>query len=428
MYVRPDVAASAAARESVAARPAPYADADVAFRLLLLGDGGEGYERAPAKAALRDANYERVRTQVLSNRTAITLLGDNIYKAGLPAPRTEHYPNERERAEGIIEHQLELLSGAGAEVIVVPGNHDWDFSGHAGLARIREQQTFVDGFAADTSFLPRNGCPGPLFRDFGERLRVVAIDTEWLLIESDLDPDPAPPVASMGDTHRFAGREREHRDCEWGLAGKPEIEPAMTNELLYERLDQVVSEATQAGLAVVVTSHHPLRTLGPHGGKMSLKRVIFPATEQWSWAYVPVPPLGLLVAFLRPHVIRPRQDLSSRHNEVMVRRLETILECSRAPIVHAAGHEHGLQVFDDPNNEVLYLVSGGAAKGDALAKNDNTVFKDGHVGFMRLDYLGDGRVYLQRLPGRPGRARAVDCRDRRARLKRAESNRRAARS
>ena len=238
MYVRPDVAASAAARESVAARPAPYADADVAFRLLLLGDGGEGYERAPAKAALRDANYERVRTQVLSNRTAITLLGDNIYKAGLPAPRTEHYPNEHERAEGIIEHQLELLSGAGAEVIVVPGNHDWDFSGHAGLARIREQQTFVDGFAADTSFLPRNGCPGPLFRDFGERLRVVAIDTEWLLIESDLDPDPAPPVASMGDMHRFAGREREHRDCEWGLAGKPEIEPAMTNELLYERLDQ----------------------------------------------------------------------------------------------------------------------------------------------------------------------------------------------
>ena len=63
------------------------------------------------------------------------------------------------------------------------------------------------------------------------------------------------------------------------------------------------------------------------------------------------------------------------------------------PVIHASGHEHGLQVFDLSN--ALYLVSGSGSKTEPIGKADDTSFKHAALGFMTLDFMTGNRILLR---------------------------------
>jgi hypothetical protein len=185
----------------------------------------------------------------------------------------------------------------------------------------------------------------------------VIIDTEWLL--TDDDPQLKPFGARTG--------------CHYGNPEAPvSFDDGLTRETFYRALEE---ELQPSDLPLVLLSHHPLRSRGPHSGDL-----------RSGW----VPYVWPLLQRLRPR----RQDFGSAINREMRASLDDALQRATAPIVvAAAGHDHNLQVFDDPSG-VYYLVSGSGSQTRPAGRTPATMFKHGAHGFARLDFLNDGKVFL----------------------------------
>lgn len=367
------VAVSSACGTSLYVRPelAPGCDrcvaesGDLDARVVLIGDAGEEIEDSANLALLtRLASSDPTQTVVL-------FLGDNIYPAGMPA-LDEGVDAERARAERIIGYQVDAVTAAGAAAVFVPGNHDWNRSGLGGLARVVAQQEWIDehGGTLITSE-PRDGCPGPVVIDLGVTVRIVALDTEWLLM---------PAHRARGDTK-----------CSRGARSMAATYDPQTNADLYSALDQIVSDTADRYL--LFATHHPVKTRGEHGGFVPLRYWLFPATRKFPWLYVPLP---FVYPLARYGIKRSEQDMVSGTNRDMVLELERIMSTAAVePAVIASGHEHTLQVLRDGDQPLVQLVSGSGSKAQPTGKNDETIFRHARVGLMVLDYFTDKRVALR---------------------------------
>src|SRR5262245_12429717 len=144
-----------------AERWAPWvADADVDYRLLLLGDAGDpNPDGEPVLLTLKQ------QVNRIPQRTTVVFLGDNIYERGMPLPSEPVDPateavaetaaevarviisdviQTRKEAERIINAQIDVVRGNGARAIFVPGNHDWDqFQPFGGRERIIAMQDYL---------------------------------------------------------------------------------------------------------------------------------------------------------------------------------------------------------------------------------------------------------------------------------------------
>ena len=332
-------------------------------RVLLVGDAGELEPDNPSLALLTEL------AAGAQGRSLVIYLGDNIYPRGLPAASEAGVGDERATAERILLLQVEAASGAGIPAIFVAGNHDWDKSGVRGLERLQAQEAFLAGVhAADAVLYPSAGCPGPVILDVGEQVRLIAVDSEWLL------RDKHPKLT----------------DCSWGAPQAMEPLPSTDPDGFYAALAEAVRGAGDR--RVLLATHHPLKTRGSHGGYFTLKELIFPLTLVNSWLYLPVP---LIYPALRYWIVRSDQDLYGSRNREMVRRIEEILATADTAAIVASGHEHTLQVFDDPDLPIWYLVSGAAAKLEPTGKTDDTIFKHAARGVMAIDFFTDGRVSVR---------------------------------
>ncbi len=362
LYVRPQLAAGCAACLA--------ATEDLDARLVLIGDTGEYKPQHPNYALLaREARRN-------PNRTLILFLGDNVYPRGMPAD-TEAELEDRLASEVVLQQQIDAVRFTGARAVLLPGNHDWDRSGARGQERVLAQQEFIErhAYPGDIRLRPRDACPGPVTVDIGIRVRVVLTDSQWLL---------TPPAQRRGTR------------CEWGPEGAGQIYDPADNADVYAKLREIIASSTDKDL--VFATHHPLRTRGPHGGYVSLKHWIFPLTGFRSWLWLPVP---LLYPALRYGVKRSDQDLVGTQNSLMVEALlEVYTSTSKQPLIAAAGHEHALQVFEEPGTALYHLVSGGGVKHEPTGRTDRSLFKHAAVGLMVLDYFTDGRVGLRVLEPR----------------------------
>jgi hypothetical protein len=354
VYVRPgfDAACSECA--------APSAQLDT--RILLIGDTGELLPDNPALQALAALSADA------PARTMAVFLGDNIYPRGLPAAEEIGVDAERREAGAILQLQVDAVRAAGIRAVFVPGNHDWDKSGPRGMARVAAQEDFFRAADADVALLPGGGCPGPVVVDLGSTVRILAVDSEWLL-RADLP------------------REEE---CRWGAPEAPVPLPLPGAAGFYAALESAVRGAGHR--RVLLATHHPLKTRGSHGGYFSGKDLLFPLTHLKGWLYLPVP---FLYPLLRYSVVRSDQDLHGSRNREMVRQLERALAGAAIAPIAVAGHEHALQVFDDPQSQLWYLVSGSGAKVEPTGKDGDTIFKHARTGLMALDFFVDGRVSLR---------------------------------
>jgi hypothetical protein len=269
----------------------------------------------------------------LPDDTTVVFLGDNLYPRGLG--------EDDERGQGIL---LQQLRATRARKLFVPGNHDWG-DVRASAKTLGRQERFVDGFReSPAAFQPKGGCPGPALETLaapGGRLarglHVIAIDLDWWL----LDAEDRPPCA--------------------GVAGERDFLRALA-KALRER----------AGDHVIVAAHHPLRTGGPHGGY---------GRGFWTRRLIDLAELfGIVV-----------QDVDGEVYQRMVRRLVPAL-AKNAPLVYAAGHDHGLQVIEGRDTAGTLVVSGAGSPRNisTVTAIAGTLFAHAHPGFIVLDFYGAG--------------------------------------
>jgi hypothetical protein len=335
------------------AQPPSAVRDDVVQTLLLVGDAGDPRRGGePVLVALRrDAG-------IRPERTAVVFLGDNLYPAGLPP---EGQPGRLE-LERRLDDQVDAVRDTGARVVFIPGNHDWDREGADGWNAVRRQQRRVEARGGErTVYLPKDGCPGPEVIDVGERLRIVALDTQWWLHGHARPEDPTSACAADSEPEVLAAlREALHG------AGSREI---------------------------VVAAHHPLESGGPHGGKFGLKQHVFPLTEAKRWLWLPLPFIGSSYPIARQSGITS-QDLTSAAYRRMRDAFVAVLR-ERPPLAWASGHEHVLQVIESPRYGRV-LVSGAGIYGHATHVGDveGSRYRAARAGYMRLDLLADGRRRL----------------------------------
>lgn len=328
----------------------------ISYKIILIGDTGEpanDIEEPVLKALLREAS-------ILPESTLVVFLGDNIYSDGLPPENDQN----RKECERRIDEQIDAVNAAGANSIFIPGNHDWAQFNMEGWGRVMLQADYInDKGGENVEFLPLAGCPGPVVRDFGNLIRVILLDSQWWLQDEGMRPEPEDSICS------FCGDE----------------------EITYA-LDSLLNLSKDK--FVIIVSHHPLSTHGPHGGYFTWRDHIFPLTNLNEYLWIPLPIIGSLYPLIRGSGIS-NQDIGHDEYRNMKNRIETILS-KYSGLVYASGHEHALQILKGVNDN-LYIVSGAGYWGHvekSLGDGDDTIFVGRHEGFVTLNFLSDGRIEL----------------------------------
>jgi hypothetical protein len=145
--------------------------------------------------------------------------------------------------------------------------------------------------------------------------------------------------------------------------------------------------------AVVVVAHHPLASGGAHGGHFGWQDHVFPLRNLKSWLWIPLPLIGSVYPIARAEGISS-QDIPSRAYGRMRVALDSAF-AGAPPLIYAAGHDHTLQVIAGTSTRYV-LVSGTGTFGhiDRVAALDSTRFARSASGFMRVEFLRDGRARL----------------------------------
>lgn len=321
--------------------------------IYLIGDAGDPArdKQEPSLAALqKDAS------NIVGAKKLIIFLGDNIYENGMP----ELNGPDRKEKERCIDEQIKVIKASKSEGIFIPGNHDWNKWSKGGADAVRRQEEYIKSKSNGLiKFLPGNACPGPAVIDYGQYLRIIAIDTQWWLMDEN---------------------ERSNNGCS-----------AITELEVFNQLEEALKSS--ADRKVLVVGHHPIDSYGEHGGFFNWKSHIFPLTALGKVLWIPLPALGSLYPLSRNAGILS-QDFSSSSYRYLREQLEKVFS-RYPPMVYASGHEHSLQVLKEKYG-MLQLVSGGGLESRIknVGKGKNTIFSYEQAGFMRLDILRDGKVKL----------------------------------
>ena len=321
----------------------------VETRVLILGDAGA--PAAPNDPVLEAARREAERDP---EHTVVLFLGDNLYPRGL-VRKNDPARAEMERR---LDAQIAVTRESGAQAIFVPGNHDWDAWGPDGWNAVKRSGEYIrekgEGHAEQ---LPAEGCPGPVVRDVGPRLRLVLIDTQWWLHPYEKPKDPSSSCSADSETE------------------------------VLDALGQSI--ATAADRFVLVAAHHPLATGGLHGGYFGWRDHIFPLRARKSWLWIPLPGLGSIYPMARRGGVSD-QDMAGKLNRRMREALEGVFS-RHAPLVFAAGHDHNLQVLSGQDVKFV-LVSGAGYYGHVsrTAWTRSTMFAREASGYMVLEVGPEG--------------------------------------
>ena len=310
--------------------------------LLLVGDAG-----APAvdEPVLRALASEVSRAP---ERTLVVFLGDNLYPDGLPPEGAA----TRAEGERRLAAQADAALGAGARVLFLPGNHDWDGMGEDGLAAVRRQERFLVPRSPRLLFAPGNGCPGPLLLTTPSGITLAVLDTQWWLHHEGPRPEGSGSPCSA-------------RNAE-------------------EAVSQLKTAASAGPLALL--THHPLASGGPHGARTrDWKAHLFPLRDAHPSFWVPLPGLGSAWVAYRS-TQGTGQDLASRRYRQLRGDLASALR-GRPALFQASGHDHSLQVLEAPVPEARWVLISGSGiypSGRVVSRLPSTRYATSRAGFLRV--------------------------------------------
>lgn len=323
----------------------PYVQADVEqaekpegeplWQVLLLGDAGDS-TLSPWHPTLALAS--ELASESPENTTVI-MLGDNIYMQGYPnlEQGETKFSTEQKLVIDRLNAQLLISERSGAELFLVPGNHDWY------AEQVDSQAEHVARYAeekkADVTFVPWEKGEVPLPKvEHRPGLSLVFVDSQWLISAEQADYEFV--VAYLDKTLR-------------------EIETQYPENL------------------ILVNAHHPVQTMGPHNQFYTSR----------GYAFV----MELIDLFADMD-----QDTHNPPYQRLIRGLSEVFN-SNSRIIYASGHEHSLQVFEGKTPGLGYqLVSGAAnqSKVSGVGHNDETQFAVSMEGLMQLSVYSQG-VFLE---------------------------------
>jgi hypothetical protein len=323
------------------------------YRILLIGDAGEPSldEREPILKAMEE------RAALLPGKTTNIFLGDNVYPFGLEQKDDINYDLYRRR----LEEQIQVIKNSDTKGIFIPGNHDWGAGSRDGWNRVINEGEYIDQYNPQVQILPKDGCPGPEYKDFGDVLRIIFLNTQWWL------QDGSKPDSSNSSCY-------------------PVTEDGMINSI-----DSLVK--TAGNKFIIIAGHHPLNSYGEHGGYFDWKAHIFPLRELDKFLWIPLPVVGSLYPLLRMAGISS-QDLSNSLYKDFISRMEKLIS-KYHKIIYVSGHEHTLQVLNGVNDNI-YLISGfgTSVHYNEVSYGEKSILSVLSPGFMQLDFLSNGRIRL----------------------------------
>ncbi len=286
---------------------------------------------------------EKVIDTAQTKEDYLIFLGDNIYPKGMPVDES----SERALSEHRINAQINSVKGFEGNVVFIPGNHDWYNNGVVGLKR--EEKYVNQKLGKKESFLPSKGCPIESVK-INNKVHLLILDSQWYLANWDKNP-------TIND------------DCE-----------IKTREKFFQEIEGEFKKHSKK--TIVVAMHHPMFTNGPHGGKYSFDKHIFPSKKK-----IPLPILGTLAVQIRSQGGVTAQDISNTHYNRFMRRLSTIAR-GVDRVVFTSGHEHSLQYIDDDG--LKQIISGSASKVSSASLGKDGLFSYPGQGFAVLDVFTDG--------------------------------------
>jgi len=314
---------------------------EVEHTFYLIGDAG--------KSPMGDLNptlkkFKKELESAQPNSTAI-FLGDNIYPAGFVDK--DYDPEAYRQSKHYLDAQLATLEDFKGRPLFIPGNHDWYSDGLKGLKR--EEEYVEDVLDDNEAFQPENGCPIEDI-EISDKVMVIAIDTEWYLVNWDKHP-------TMND------------ECEIKSRGR-----------FFEELESMIKKNRDK--TVIIAMHHPLLSYGVHGGQFSFKQGLYP-----NGGKVPMPFLGVAINLLRKTSGASAEDLSNQLYNELKKRILTLSQYSDK-IIFASGHEHTLQYIEEFGKP--QIVSGSGAKTGATRLLNGSKFSTGMNGYAVLTVYKDG--------------------------------------
>jgi hypothetical protein len=331
------------------AQPTKKVDADsLLTRIVLIGDAGALVEGKPSvlNAMKRNFNFD--------NKTTVVFLGDNLYDYGLPDETYRHYT----KTVAALDSQISLIKGTKAKAIMIPGNHDWANGKSEGYENIVRQQQYVDRFSNQNfNFLPKYGCPGPELVNISDDVVLIIMDSQWWLHTKD-----KPGIES---------------DCD--IKTEDEVITEL-KELLNKNYKKLV----------LIATHHPFKSNGPHGGYYTWKQHIFPFTDIKKNLYLPLPVIGSIYPITRS-VFGSAQDLKNPKYTNMVAKMTAAIK-THPNVIMVAGHEHALQYIKDSNYN--YIVSGSGCKTTRVSKGRKAEYAADSLGFATLNIYKSKNVGL----------------------------------
>lgn len=310
------------------------------LRLVLIGDAGLP---APGGEPVMKALHDELANDPA--KSFVVFLGDNVYPRGMVRDSTARERRENER---IINDQLAPLLSVGVPGIMIPGNHDWATGTAAGWEAVRAEEAYVNARGRSrVTFLPEGGCPGPVVLDIGETVRLIILDTQWWLQAGF--PRPYGPTAG---------------NCR-----------ASTEQEVVDTLRADLASAGQR--RTVVMSHHPLVSGGEHGGYFDWPTYLFPFHP---WA--------------RQAGIFARQDVTGREYRGMIAALQRAF-ADNPPLIHAAGHEHNLQLIRTSGAKYQVISGAGIYNHSTPTRAiAGTLYARRASGWVTVAFLRDGRVRM----------------------------------
>jgi len=311
----------------------------IQVRLILVGDAGQLLKgKQPVISAVRN-------NMTLDENTTVLYVGDNLYPAGLSMQGDINYNVLR----ASLDTQMNVAKGTKAKVIFIPGNHDWGNGSRDGLDKVlREQRYLFDNADPNVTFFPQDGCPGPVAIDLSPDVELVIIDSQWWL-----HPFVKPGIES---------------DCD-----------CKTKDELISSLEDILAKNSRK--LVILACHHPMRSNGIHGGFFPLKSHIFPFTDYFPSAYIPLPIIGSIYPIARG-VFGTPQDLK-HPNYTQMRKEIGGLAKKHPNLIFVSGHEHNLQLLKDSTN--YFIISGAGSKHTRVSANKNSDYVAEQYGFATLE-------------------------------------------
>jgi hypothetical protein len=309
-------------------------------RIILIGDAGQlNNGRHPVVDAVRDLIP-------LDKKTTILFLGDNLYKSGLPDDQYKNYVTSR----AVLDSQLSIADKTAAKIYMIPGNHDWQNGARGGYDAIIRQQLYVDFIGQkNVEYFPKDGCPGPVEVSVGSDITLILFDSQWWLHPYD----------------------------------KPEIEsdcPCKTKDEVVARIADIASRNSKK--LILLACHHPFKSNGVHGGFFTLKQHLFPFTDIFHSAYIPLPVIGSIYPIARS-VFGTPQDLKHPNYANMIGEISTAIKAVAPNILFVSGHEHNLELIKDSSYN--YIISGGGSKDQRVSKSKKASFISASQGFTVLE-------------------------------------------